>query len=288
MASSQSRRIISGPTHGRRRGQRRTIFHQHFPNMLPCSATAARRPGIASRKIQGLQQVGQLRESLFADAAFAQSGHPTLRRRHCPPSGVKRTWPIALHMSAMTRSGHRLLTAPSQYLEKNATIPCPSLGGDNEAARFIKLIGDSVAGTAARRKCAGAGTCTADRRVLARNGSNKEARHRYEVFRDALKQLGWVESRNVHFDVRSVGGKREVTQAATEEIVALPPRSNVGERCNRVVNIVATYTDDTNRVCAGRRSSRRRLCREPCRTRGRCDGFCQFRICDCWQTGDAI
>src|SRR5262249_5230336 len=52
---------------------------------------------------------------------------------------------------------------------------------------------------------------------------HKEARHRFEVFRDGLKQLGWVEGRNVHFDVRPVGGKREVMQTATAEILALRP-----------------------------------------------------------------
>ena len=53
---------------------------------------------------------------------------------------------------------------------------------------------------------------------------NKEARHRFEVFRDGLKQLGWVEGRNVHFDLRSVPGKRKVaTQTAAAEILALAP-----------------------------------------------------------------
>ena len=88
---------------------------------------------------------------------------------------------------------------------------------------FIKLIGGSVAGWPL------AGSAQEPERVrrigvfLPGMAGNKEARHRYEVFRDALKQLGWVEGRNVHFDVRSVGGKREVTQAATEEILALAP-----------------------------------------------------------------
>lgn len=60
--------------------------------------------------------------------------------------------------------------------------------------------------------------------VLLLGGSNnKESQRRFTVFRDRLKQLGWVEDRNIRFDVRSEGGQRELTQAAVTELLALTP-----------------------------------------------------------------
>ena len=60
--------------------------------------------------------------------------------------------------------------------------------------------------------------------VLLPGGSNsKEAQRRFTVFRDGLKQLGWVEDNNIRFDVRSEGVQRELTQAAVTELLALAP-----------------------------------------------------------------
>src|SRR5262249_46521574 len=60
--------------------------------------------------------------------------------------------------------------------------------------------------------------------VLLLGGNKHEDSHRrFAVFRDALKQLGWVEARNIRFDVRASGGLRNLTQAAVAELLALAP-----------------------------------------------------------------
>ena len=52
---------------------------------------------------------------------------------------------------------------------------------------------------------------------------NQESRGRFAVLRDGLKQLGWVEDRNIRFDVRPSGVRRDQTQASVAELIALSP-----------------------------------------------------------------
>src|SRR5215475_9154332 len=135
--------------------------------------------------------------------------------------GVKRTWAVAPHMSDYDPK--QTSPAPSRIHVRVDTIRCPASGAAMRRRDFIKL---TVGSAAAWPFTSHAQEPERVRRIgvfLPRMEGHNEARHRFEVFRDGLKQLGWVEGRNVHFDVRSVGGKREVMQTATAEILALRP-----------------------------------------------------------------
>jgi putative ABC transport system substrate-binding protein len=46
---------------------------------------------------------------------------------------------------------------------------------------------------------------------------------RLAAFRQGLADLGWVEGRNVHYEVRYAGGNRERAQAGVAELVKLTP-----------------------------------------------------------------
>jgi putative tryptophan/tyrosine transport system substrate-binding protein len=88
---------------------------------------------------------------------------------------------------------------------------------------FIKLIAGSASGWPLTGRAQQAERLRRIGVFLPGMEGNKEARYRFEVFRDGLKQLGWAEGRSAHFDVRSTGGKREVTEAAVVEILASTP-----------------------------------------------------------------
>ena len=89
---------------------------------------------------------------------------------------------------------------------------------------FIKVIAGS---TAAWPLAARAQQSERVRRIavlLPGREDNQESRHRFAVFRDELKELGWTEDHNIRFDVRWSGGKpREVTQTLIAELLALEP-----------------------------------------------------------------
>src|SRR5262245_66562294 len=74
--------------------------------------------------------------------------------------GVKRTWLIALHMSAFDpKRTSPVYLAPSRATVRIATMSCLRLGGDNEATRFPDGCGLSgrVAADGPRAAVGGAG-----------------------------------------------------------------------------------------------------------------------------------
>src|SRR4051812_13976510 len=50
-----------------------------------------------------------------------------------------------------------------------------------------------------------------------------EYQHRLDALMNALRQLGWTESRNVQVNVRWTGGNSDGIQAIASELVALSP-----------------------------------------------------------------
>src|SRR5215468_7200121 len=69
---------------------------------------------------------------LFCNPLLAHSGHAAQALQRSLLGGVKRACLCALHMSA---DDPKRTSAPFGIRVKVATICCPSLGGDNEAAR---------------------------------------------------------------------------------------------------------------------------------------------------------
>src|SRR5262252_10289634 len=54
--------------------------------------------------------------------------------------------------------------------------------------------------------------------------SNREGQERASAFREGLKQLGWVEGRNIQIDIRwATPGDAELIRRLARELVALQP-----------------------------------------------------------------
>jgi putative tryptophan/tyrosine transport system substrate-binding protein len=49
-----------------------------------------------------------------------------------------------------------------------------------------------------------------------------EGMHAIESFKEGLRQLGWIEGQNIHFDYRTAGGDDTREPALAAELVALP------------------------------------------------------------------
>ena len=73
-------------------------------------------------------------------------------------------------------------------------------------------------------------------------------------FRRSLKDLGWVEDRNIRFDYRFAGDSPERTRAAAEELVALAPdlifvstnpALSAAMEATRIIPIVFTWVSDS-------------------------------------------
>jgi ABC-type uncharacterized transport system substrate-binding protein len=87
---------------------------------------------------------------------------------------------------------------------------------------FIKV----VIGWAAGWPCvAHAQTSEGMRRVAVLIGvaDDPQGRARFVAFRDGMESLGWIEGRNVHFEVRFAEGRPEFSLSYASEIVALSP-----------------------------------------------------------------
>ncbi|MCA0300816.1 MAG: ABC transporter substrate-binding protein [Proteobacteria bacterium] len=59
--------------------------------------------------------------------------------------------------------------------------------------------------------------------TFANLGSDPEAQERANALRDGLRDLGWVEGRNLRFEYRSMGGDPKGAAAQAAELVALAP-----------------------------------------------------------------
>jgi putative ABC transport system substrate-binding protein len=54
--------------------------------------------------------------------------------------------------------------------------------------------------------------------------SNREGQERAAAFREGLKQLGWIEGRNIRIDIRwAAPGDAELIRRLAKELVALQP-----------------------------------------------------------------
>ena len=87
---------------------------------------------------------------------------------------------------------------------------------------FIKAIISSAAGWPC---VALAQTSEGMRRIAVLIGvaDDPEGRARLVAFREGMKSLGWIEGRNIHFEVRFAEGRAELSRTYAAEIVALSP-----------------------------------------------------------------
>jgi putative ABC transport system substrate-binding protein len=87
---------------------------------------------------------------------------------------------------------------------------------------FIKAIIGSAAGWPC---VAHAQTSEGMRRVAVLIGvaDDPQGRARFVAFRDGMDSLGWIEGRNVHFEVRFAEGRPELSLSYASEIVTLSP-----------------------------------------------------------------
>src|SRR5215813_13067989 len=88
---------------------------------------------------------------------------------------------------------------------------------------FITLLGGAAAWPLAARAQQGERM----RRIGVLEGfaeSNREGQERAAAFREGLKQLGWVEGRNIRIDIRwAAPGDAELIRRLARELVALQP-----------------------------------------------------------------
>ena len=87
---------------------------------------------------------------------------------------------------------------------------------------FIKAIIGSAAGWPC---VALAQTSEGMRRIAVLIGvaDDPEGRARFVAFREGMELLGWIEGRNIHFEVRFAEGRAELSRTYAAEIVALSP-----------------------------------------------------------------
>src|SRR5215471_7307232 len=98
---------------------------------------------------------------------------------------------------------------------------------------FIKLLGGAAAWPLAARAQQGERM----RRIGVLEGfaeSNREGQERASAFREGLKQLGWVEGRNIQIDIRwATPGDAELIRRLARELVALRPPLGLGRLRSR-------------------------------------------------------
>jgi putative ABC transport system substrate-binding protein len=114
--------------------------------------------------------------------------------------------------------------------------------------------------------------------VLLGIGEDREGQVRVETFRQQMRELGWIEGKNIRFDVRWASGDAERMQAYADEMVrsnpdvilaASTPAVLALQRTNRSIPVVFTVVTDP--VGAG-------LVTNPARPDGNLTGFTNFEV----------
>ena len=70
------------------------------------------------------------------------------------------------------------------------------------------------------------------------------------VFKEVLRQLGWIDGRNVRLEVRFAGADPAKARKDAEELVALQPDVIMATGGTRVANAVANDTSARCRLCS--------------------------------------
>jgi putative ABC transport system substrate-binding protein len=112
---------------------------------------------------------------------------------------------------------------------------------------FIALIGGAAAAALPCLRSARAQQSDRARRVAiftASAESDGDAQSQLKAFRDKLRELGWIEGRNIAFDYRWAGGDSSRVTAYAQELVALGPDAVV---CNSV-QLVTALRDRTRTI----------------------------------------
>src|SRR5438067_461486 len=71
------------------------------------------------------------------------------------------------------------------------------------------------------------------------SASDPEAQIRVAALQQGLKELGWVEGRNLRFEVRWAGGEGDELRAMAHDLVALKPDVIVGQATPAVAALLA-------------------------------------------------
>jgi putative tryptophan/tyrosine transport system substrate-binding protein len=91
---------------------------------------------------------------------------------------------------------------------------------------FIRLLASAAASGPAIAPPAARAQQAAMRRIGVLMGiaeNDPEGRARLDAFKQGLKELGWIEERNIHIDLRFAAGEPEQTRTYAAELVALAP-----------------------------------------------------------------
>jgi putative ABC transport system substrate-binding protein len=91
---------------------------------------------------------------------------------------------------------------------------------------FITLIAGAAASSPAIAPPAARAQQAAMKRIGVLMGiaeNDPESRARVDAFKQGLKELGWIEERNIHIDLRFAAGEPEQTRTYTAELVAMAP-----------------------------------------------------------------
>ena len=93
--------------------------------------------------------------------------------------------------------------------------------------------------------------------VLESAGIETDQQAGVAVFKEVLRQLGWIDGRNVRVEVRWAGGDPAKARKDAEELVALSDGRHSGNRGTRVANAAANDTLGADCVQLSRRRSGR-------------------------------
>jgi ABC-type uncharacterized transport system substrate-binding protein len=100
-----------------------------------------------------------------------------------------------------------------------------NVGQMNRRALIMLVAGAAATGCAVRPQTAGARQA-ATKRIGVLMGiaeNDPEGRSRVDAFKQGLKELGWIEGRNIHIDLRFAAGDPEQTRAHAAELAAQAP-----------------------------------------------------------------
>jgi putative ABC transport system substrate-binding protein len=114
--------------------------------------------------------------------------------------------------------------SPYQSTRLNDTMPSPELGSDMRRREFITLVGGAAAtGLTAWPVATEAQESKPILIAILLAASAASTSSQLDAFRDAMRQLGYIEGRNVRFEYRFADGVVERLPGLAAELVALNP-----------------------------------------------------------------
>ena len=134
-------------------------------------------------------------------------------------------------------------------------------------------------GVAARGARAATQAYAARRRPHARSRTMRKDKPASALSSNGMRDLGWTDGRNVRIEVRCAAGSVAKANDYAAELVSLSPDVHRGQQLPGSGRAAAADPHHSDRIRAGRRSCRRRLCRKPGAAGRQRHRLHQFRIC---------